>query len=493
VSIDLGQGGRAKNLAQSPLLRTTRQLAIILTLSFLFVSGGLVYWQVAMADDLLTYSSNVRMALYSEEIQRGGIFDRNGKVLAISNESISATGTMKYERFYPYENMCEPWLGFVSTQYGSTGLESVREKTLLGLTGGSWLDMLKSEFSDQKKGYDVVLTLDANLQKVAAEALQGKAGSAVALDPRTGAVLALVSSPSFDPNSLEKNWNMVVAQENSPMMNHAFGRFPPGSVMKVISSVALFRAGIDTGELYHCSGSTVVNGQTISEQNMHAHGWVNYDLALAYSCNTYFAEKGLQAGQGALRETAEDFGFGERIPFDLPVDKSSLTESSSGGAMNDNLVASSFFGQGEVMVSSFHMALAVAAVANKGKMMSPYLVERVLGPNQTPIVVSEPKVWRQPLSLAQADKIKGAMILAVKEGTAQGGRVPGVTVAAKTGSAEPGGAAESHAWYAAFAPAEDPRVVVVVLVENGGAGGQAAAPIAKKIIEEALTKKGGGI
>ncbi|MCL1790555.1 MAG: penicillin-binding transpeptidase domain-containing protein [Peptococcaceae bacterium] len=491
MSSDLG---RAKNLAQAPLLRTTRQLAVILTLSFLFVSGGLVYWQIAKADDLLAHPSNVRLAIYSEGIQRGGIYDRNGKVLAISKVATDIDGTIKYERSYPYEDMCEPWLGFVSAKYGSTGLESIREKTLLGLTGGPWLDMLKREFSDHMKGYDVVLTVDAGLQKVAAEALKGKVGSAVVLDPKTGAVLALVSSPSFDPNSLEENWDGIITRENSPMVNHAFGLFPPGSVMKIMSSAALFSTEIDTGALYHCSGSTVVNGQTISEQNANGHGWVNYDLALAYSCNTYFAEKGLQAGQEALKRTTDDFGFGAQIPFDLPVNRSAIVRTAfPGDSMSDNLLASSYFGQGEVMVSSFHMALVVAAVANEGKMMSPYLVERVLGFNQMPIEVSEPKVWRQPLSPDQANKIKGAMIVAVKEGTAQNGRIPWVTVAAKTGSAEPGGATEAHAWYAAFAPAENPQVVVVVLVENGGSGGQTAAPIGKKIMEEALTKKGGGI
>lgn len=487
------ESGRGKNQAQMPLMRTTRQVAIILTLSFLVISGGLVYWQIAKSDDLLNYTSNVRMALYSEGIQRGGIFDRNGKVLALSKESTDAAEAKKYMRTYQMESMCEPWLGYVSSVYGSSGLESEREKTLLGLTGGSWLDMLRREFSASKKGYDIILTLDASLQKVAAEALQGKVGSAVVLDPKTGAVLALVSSPSFDPNSLDDMWDSIGKQENSPMLNHAFSLYPPGSVMKIISSGALFQAGIDTGELYHCTGSTVINGQTITEQNMHAHGWVNYDLALAYSCNTYFAEKCLQAGQDAYKKTAADFGFGEKIPFDLSINKSSLANSSNlGDQMSANLLASSSFGQGEVLVSPFHMALTVAAVANQGKMMTPYLVDRVLGPKQTPIEEAEPKMWRQPLTQAQAEKIKNAMILTVKEGTAQAGQIAGITVAAKTGSAEPGGGAESHAWYAAFAPAEDPQVVVVVMVENGGAGGQISAPIAKKIIEEALTKKGGG-
>jgi peptidoglycan glycosyltransferase len=230
-----------------------------------------------------------------------------------------------------------------------------------------------------------------------------------------------------------------------------------------------------------------VNGQTISEQNGQAHGWVNYDLALAYSCNTYFAERGLQAGEDAFKKAVSDFGFGESIPFDLPVARSSVSNASAvGDHMNVNLLASSLFGQGEVMVSPFHMALIVAAVANEGKMMSPYLVERVLGLSQTPIEVTQPKLWRQPLSPDQANKIKNGMIMAVQDGTAGAGKIPGITVAAKTGSAEPGGAVETHAWYAAFAPADDPKIVVVVLVENGGSGGRAAAPVANEIIKEAL-------
>jgi peptidoglycan glycosyltransferase len=217
-------------------------------------------------------------------------------------------------------------------------------------------------------------------------------------------------------------------------------------------------------------------------------------MAIAYSCNTYFAEKGVKAGQDSFKKAVTDFGFGEAIPFELSVSTSLATRSDTlGGKMDDNLLASSSFGQGEVMVSPFHMALAVSAVANDGKMMKPYIVDRVLGMDQREIETHEPKVWRQPLSAAQADKIRNGMTMAVRDGTATPGQIRGVSVAAKTGSAEPGGNAESHAWYAAFAPAENPQVVVVVMVENGGSGGQVAAPIGKGIMEEALAKKGGGM
>ncbi|MCL1918173.1 MAG: penicillin-binding transpeptidase domain-containing protein [Peptococcaceae bacterium] len=481
------------DILQLSLFRTTRQVAIILALSFLFVSGGLVFWQVVKADELSTYTGNSRLTLYGQNVLRGGIFDRSGKVLAMSKEA-EEPGSQKYVRSYPTGDMCEPWLGYSSKVYGSSGVEKAREKTLLGLTGGSWLDMLKREFSEEKKGYDIVLTLDADLQKVAVEAMEGRVGSAVVLDPKTGEVLALVSSPRFDPNALEENWESIIGGNNSPMSNHAFSRFPPGSVMKIVSSMVLFQGGVDTGELYHCTGSTVINGQTISEQNGNAHGWVNYDMALAYSCNTYFAERGIQAGDDAFKKAVSGFGFGDRIPFDLSLEKSAISNSSAvGDNMDVNLKASSLFGQGQVLISPFHMALIVAAVANEGTMMSPYLVQRVLGPDQNMIEEAEPKVWRQPLSAAQAAKIKNGMIEAVRDpqGTAGLGMIPGVTVAAKTGSAEPGGSGQTHAWYAAFAPADDPRVAVVVLVENGGAGGKVAAPVATKIIQEALTKKGG--
>ncbi len=329
------------------------------------------------------------------------------------------------------------------------------------------------------------------MQSVAYNALKGKMGAAIALDPQTGEVLALVSQPGFDPTNLESHWKDIINQKQErPLENRAFSLFPPGSIMKVVTSAALFRSGINTTDLYDCKGSTVINGQVIPEQDDKAHGWVNYNMALADSCNTYFATFGVQAGDKSFLSAAKGFGFGQKIPFELNVPLSQITNSTKvPESLSTNLLAASAFGQGEVLVTPFQMAMITAGIANHGVIMAPHLVERVLDPSQAVQFEQQPQPWLTALSKEEADKITSAMVTAVTDGTASPGALPDVQVAAKTGSAEPGGDQPTHAWYIAFAPAEAPRIAVAVFVEHGGTGGGAAAPIARQIMQEALARK----
>jgi len=464
-----------------------RKIAKIIVFSFIFLSMGLVYWQVVNADTMLDNPANRRAVYLEKRITRGGIYDRSGVVLA----QTQTNGSTKV-RVYPQGEMFEPLLGYTNVQYGSSGLEATQAGTLLGMNDTSVLRKIQNAFDLEHRGDDLILTLDSRLQEAAYRELKGKTGAVVALDPRNGDVLALVSQPGFDANKLNEEWDKIRNKEGSPFLNHAFSLFPPGSIMKVVTSAALFHAGLDTTELYDCEGSTVINGQTIMEQNEKAHGWVNYDLALAYSCNTYFAVHGIMAGEQNFLNAVSAFGFGRQIPFELNIPISSITKSQSMPQTLDiNLFAASTFGQGEVMVSPFHVALVAAGVANKGKIMVPHLIDRVIDSKQNIVYEKKPEVWLNPLTEDDAEKVKSAMILAVNKGTASPGAIDGVQIAAKTGSAEPGGNQKTHAWYIAFAPAENPQIAVAVLVEHGGTGGGAAAPIAKAVIEKALGMKEG--
>ena len=264
--------------------------------------------------------------------------------------------------------------------------------------------------------------------------------------------------------------------------------------MKVVTSAALFRSGINTTDLYESTGSAIVNGQTINEQNGRAFGWVNYNMALADSCNAYFATFGVKAGDKNFLAAVKSFGFGQKIPFELYVPPSSITNAAKPelpAKLTTNLLAASAFGQGEVLVTPFHMALIAAGIANHGVIMTPHLVERVLDPAQTVIFQQKPQPWLTALSKEEAAKITSAMVTAVTDGTAAPGALPNIQVAAKTGSAEPGGNVPTHGWYIAFAPAEAPRIAIAVIVEHGGTGGGAAAPIARQIMQEALSQKVG--
>lgn len=464
-----------------------RNVAIGFSLSIVCLSFGLVYWQVVRATDLLDNPSNRRLILLEQRVVRGGIFDRNGEVLAQTE-----LDEEKKTRIYPKGEALEPLIGYATLLHGSSGLEAYLGDWLLGIKDATAEQTLEQVFQLPRRGNDVVLTLDYSLQEIAYEGLKGKIGAAVALDPRNGEVLALVSQPSFEGNNLDENWEDISKKSGSPFLNHAFALFTPGSTLKVMTSAALLRAGLNTSDLYHCTGKAIINGQVIREQNDKAHGWVNYNLALAESCNTYFASFGVQAGDKQFLEVAKSFGFGQEIPFELPVTRSTLTnEAAVPHELNDNLLAASAFGQGEVLVSPFHMALVTAGVANQGVIMKPHIVEQVMDENQSVLYQKNPEPWLTALTADEAERIKSAMVTAVNDGTAAPGGIAEFQVAAKTGSAEPGGNVRTHAWYIAFAPADHPQIAVAVLVENGGTGGGASAPIARAIIETALSQKAG--
>jgi len=466
------------------MMQGLRRVALGLAFSFLILGLGLVYWQVGRAETLEDNPANRRLILLEERVQRGGIFDRNGETLAQTQEIGG-----KKTRVYPRGEVFEPLLGYATLQHGSAGLEGAVGDWLLGVKDATFTQELQQAFNLPRQGDDVVLTIDTRIQQAAYDGLKGKQGAAVAIDPRNGEVLALVSAPSYNPNGLDRNWPTISAQPGSPLRNHAFSLFPPGSTMKVVTSLALFRAGLNTTELYDCQGSAVVGGQAIHEQNDREHGWVNYNLALADSCNTYFATYAEKAGPDRFLAAAKAFGFGQKIPLELNVPPSKLTKEGVPAKFAPVLLPSSAFGQGEVMVSPFHMALIAAGIANQGVIMQPHVVERVLQDEGKTVYISPVQPWLTVMSKEEAAKITSAMITAVNEGTAAPGALPDVQVAAKTGSAEPGGDVRTHAWYVAFAPAEAPKIAVAVLVENGGTGGGAAAPIARQMIETALSRK----
>ena len=469
-------------------MRGVRRVALGMALSFFVLSLGLAYWQVIQADTLLKDKANRRLILMESRVTRGGIFDRNGEIIAQTQ-----TSNGKKVRVYPKGEMFEPLLGYSTLKLASSGLEGNLADWLLGIKKVSPTQAVQKLFALPRQGDDVVLTLDSRLQSIAYNALKGKMGAVAALDPRTGEVLALVSQPSFNPTNLEENWTDIISREKDrPLEQRYFSLFPPGSTMKVVTSAAILRSGINITDLYECKGSAVINGQIISEQNDKIHGWVNYNMALANSCNTYFATFGVQAGEKNFLAAAKGFGFGQKIPFELNIPTSSITKATViPTKLTTNLLAASTFGQGEVLVTPFHMALITAGIANHGVIMTPQLVERVLDPAQNIKFEQKPQPWLTALTKAEAAKITSGMVTAVTDGTAAPGALSNVQVAAKTGSAEPGGNVQTHAWYIAFAPAEAPRIAVAVIVENGGTGGGAAAPIASQIIQEALSQKVG--
>lgn len=460
-----------------------QKLGYVLLGSFALVSLYLGYVNVIWGPHLTVHPYNRRLAAYEAQIHRGTIYDRQGAVLAQTKEG---------RRYYALAQDAAHPVGFVSERYGRTGLESAFDRYLLGQTSGDRLRMLWDRLRGRPlRGNDVVVTLDARLQRLAMQLLAGRKGAAVVLDPRSGAILALASSPSFDPNRIEEHYQEIQRAKEAPLFNRAIqGAYPPGSTFKLVTAAGIL--AVDPGvskRIFNCQGSITVEGFELRDTAVH--GKLDFERALALSCNSTFAQLGLELGAQRFYQTARAFGLTQN-PWEntdtaiLPYRPGTLTPPEK---MNRPLLASSAIGQGEVLVSPLQMALVAAAIANDGVIMRPYFLDRVQDPSGRVVYKNEPRPWLKATDGEVAKVIKKAMVAVVRDGTGREASLPGVSVAGKTGSAQnPHG--DTHAWFVGFAPAENPRVVVAVIVENGGSGGAVAAPVARELMRLALSTVG---
>lgn len=457
--------------------KNIRVLATMTVMAFIIVAGWLTYIQVYRGEELLTHSRNRRLQLVEAGIRRGGIFDRTGRALA---ETVAPGGP----RIYPYGPATAPVLGYVSPVYGRTGLEQSRNRELLGFYETRWSRIFGGPAKPRTdRGYDLYLTLDAGLQELAYRLLGDRRGAVVALEPATGRVLAMVSRPAFDPARLAEDWARLVKDPASPLLNRATqGQYPPGSTMKIVTGAgALWQKPTVAETVFDAPGYIVVDGHRIEDKQVS--GRVDFRQAMARSSNYVFATLALQLGQDKFLATAEKFYFNKKFPFELPVITGSLP-----GRMSRAELAESGIGQGRVVTNPLHMAMIAGAIANGGKMMQPYLVEEIRLPGESKLFTAQPELLTTAISQETAAELKKAMMAVVQSGTGKAAALAGWQVAGKTGSAEnPHG--QTHAWFAGFTPAENPRVAVALVVENAGAGGEVAAPIAREVFRGALGQK----
>ncbi|MBC7293141.1 MAG: hypothetical protein H5T84_03345 [Thermoleophilia bacterium] len=460
--------------------RPLRRLYLFFTLLFVALVLQLTYVQVWAAPKLKVNPANTRALEQEMRVDRGVILSADGVELAVNRQD-----GPYFLRRYPQGDLTSPWLGYNSLRYGRAGVERVYNQELSGQTGllgiTSYWDQILNR---PHRGADLRLTINMAVQKAAARALGNRKGAVVALDPRTGAVLAMVSYPRYDPNNLDSQWKDLNSDPAKPLLNRATqGLYPPGSVFKVIVAGAALETGaVTTKSNFDDSGTWLVGGYLVRNYGGKAYGKHDFSQAFARSINTTFAKVGVQLGADALARAAADFGFGKVPPWPLGGAKSVFPNSAD---MDKAHVAQASFGQGLVLASPLEIALATCAVANQGRIMKPYLVSQVLDYHQNVLSETRPEVWLRPLSAETADQLRQLMIKVVNEGTGTAAALNGVQVAGKTGTAEVEGA-EPHAWFAGFAPADNPRVVVAVLVENAGTGGGVAAPIARQVIAAAL-------
>ena len=479
-----------------------QRLGLILGVAFCLLLAALTRLQVVDASKLQNDPRNTRGLTEAFSAERGAIQTKDGKLLATSDPS---GDEFKRQRRYPEGATYAPVTGYLSFTYGADGAERAFNDELTGGALPKGDDALRQLFERKHATRDVTLTIESKVQEVAVSALGGRRGAVVALDPTTGAVLALASAPSYDPNPLAAHSQDAVRnayaalQGNTehPLLPRPYREsYPPGSTMKVVTSSAAFDHKPElTTKTYPTLSALDLprsGGRQLHNFGNEKCGGQIADL-LRVSCNTGFAAMGLDLGGDNMASEANAFGFNEKPPLDLPATARSRFPSADFFTRNEPGLAFSAIGQQDVSATPLQMALVAAAIANGGVIMKPHLMDHTTDARDNVVSTYKPSEWRTATSGATAAVVKQMMIDVARRGTATRAQIPGVTVAAKTGTAQTGRTPPtSHAWLIAFAPAEAPKVAVAVIIEDqagageNATGGRVAAPIAQQVMRAAL-------
>lgn len=490
-----------------------RNLAVACMLLFVALLVNATYVQYWQADDLTSLSQHpdnkrVRDAEFARE--RGAILVR-GKAVAESNKSDDA---YKFQRAYPEGPEYAHLTGFFSRDWGLGGVEATQNGILSGSDSKLFVNRVIDLVDNQSpKGGSVTLTVDPAAQKAAYDGLRALGdnvrGAVVAIEPSTGKILAMVSSPSYNPNRLATHDFTEVGQakqrleENSlsPLNNRAIEEvLPPGSTFKLVTAAAALDSGKYNPDTKVPGGASLDLPQTtkdlVNESRGSCGGEITFTKALQVSCNVSFGDVGLKVGADKIRDTAEKFGFGKRIFTDLD---DSLTRQALSRFPEDPdppQTALSAIGQFDVASTPLQMAMVAAGIANDGVVMKPYLVDEIKSPKLDVLDKTDPEPMPdQPAMSSSASRdLRQMMVAVVEDGTGRTAQIPGVDVAGKTGTAQSSPDRPPYAWFVSFAPAETPAVAVAVLVQDAGvardqiSGSGLAAPIAKAIMEAVIGK-----
>jgi len=478
-------------------------LGMILLFSALFVQINLV--QVVKADQYDTAPGNNRAVVRDFTRPRGEIISADNVVLA---ESVPSNDRYRYQRRYPTGGLFGNVTGYFSFTLGSTQIEETQNAVLSGNTPAQQLNGLRNLFNDRVNTGDVVLTLRADIQRVAQQALGNREGSVVVLDPRNGAVKALWSYPSNDPNLIaDHDFNKAKsvkqfydAAPGKPLLANSYQeRYLPGSTYKVMTATAALESGRYNLQSVFPPTNSYTPPQTTNAIHNYGGTTCGGDFVQVFyrSCNTAFAEMSVNTGAPAMVATAERYGFNGTVPFDLPRPAASVFGTVASFVNNIPLLAIQGFGEGNTQATPLQMALVASAVANGGRVMVPHVVDRTVDQDGNILSRTMPKAWRQALQPATALTLNGLMVQVVNKGTARCCMqlANGIQAAAKTGTAQlnpEGSPPASHAWIVAFAPAQAPRYAIAVMVKatpevTAGTGGTVAGPIAKQVLDFALS------
>ncbi len=467
---------------EQPDVRTNRSMMLVtylLVAVFVGMVGYFGYFLQAESGHVINNSYNARLDRFADRIVRGQILGSDGRMLAGTQ-----TGEDGAEvRVYPYGSLFAHVVGY--SDRGKTGLEALANFYLLS-SHVNLVEKTINELSGVKNiGDNVITTLDVDLQQVAWDALGERNGAVVVMEPDTGKILAMVSRPSFDPNTLAADWDSLVSGDSTQarLLNRAAqGVYPPGSTFKLVTMLAYIREHPDTWPdmEFDCSGQFRHEDYTISCYHGNAHGHQTIRQAFANSCNGAFASLGLQLNLARMKELTDQLLFNAELPLAFAYSKSSYSMGADAGSWE---ILQTSIGQGSTQMTPMHNAMITAAIANGGVLMKPYLVDRVESAAGEVWEKFLPESSGSLMSAREAQELSGLMRQVVTEGTGSAVRTDAYEVAGKTGSAEFETGKETHAWFTGFAPVDHPEIVVTVVVEESGSGGQVAAPVARSIFD----------
>ena len=476
-----------------------RTLGIVLMVLFSALFLQLNNLQIFSAHRLNNHPANTRTVVRDFTQPRGSIETADGVLVA---ESVNVDDAFERQRRYPEGALFAHITGYFSFTYGTEGVERTYNDALTGRDRQITLGRLGDILLDKDKTANVTLTVSKSLQQIASDGLAGRKGSVVAIDPRNGNILAFADYPSYDPNVLashnqdevRKAWADLNADEGRPLLPRTYReRYFPGSSFKVVTAATALASGVATltQPVYPVLTELPLPQSTEPLRNFggEACGGALPEI-LKVSCNTAFAQLGLDMGPQALAAGANQFGFNKVPPIDLPFGAESAFPDPSAFARDKPALAKSAIGQQDVAATPMEMALVAAGIANNGVIMTPHVMGEVRDSKADVLERYEPKPWLQAVPPEVAHAVRDMMVGVVAAGTGTAAQIPGVTVAGKTGTAQTG-LGTSHTWFIAFAPAEAPRVAVAVMLENQPSaseftGGAVAAPIARNVIAAAL-------
>ena len=470
--------------------RQIRAVSLLAGLMFLALmvnlTGSAMFRQASLNND--PHNVRVRDAEFSQN--RGNILVGSRPIATTT----SSNGKFAYQRVYLSGPKYAPITGYYSYYYGRSMLEQTQNAQLTGTSDAQWLSRITGTLSGHKpEGGSITTTINAKAQDAAWDGLKGKKGAVVALDYTTGAVLAMASSPSYDPNELASHhlndttraWKNLVADPSSPLTNRATREiYPPGSTFKLVTAAAALQNGYHPNSMVDSPENWILPGTRTPLTNETNCGGSRITLAhaLDISCNTAFGKVGVSLGQDKIRDQAERFGFGKVVSSDVSSVASRFPQN-----LTDAQLAQSSIGQFDVAASPLQMAMVTAGIANGGKLMTPYLTAQVRASNLQVVSEHHPKQMSQPMTKESAEQLKAMMVSVVNNGTGKRARINGTTVGGKTGTAQTVKGKAPYAWFVGWS--DNPHVAVAVFIQssdtaiNEVSGGRLAAPIARDVIE----------